>query len=133
MSRRPIVVSGREAPLSGVPFHDDGPLRRFLMSGRELHPELGTFIAIHQFDGVEPAERGYCHLHVHPYDELNVFHTTSALRVAVRLDDETIEVDAPATVLIPAGVAHAANVIAGTGFMVAILLDGEYRAEPGER
>ena len=129
--RRPIVVSGRLESLANLPFHRDGPLTRWLMAGAALHPELEFHIAIHQFSDVEPAQRDYCEVHVHEYDEVNVFHTTSSLRVAVRLGDDTIQVDAPATVFIPAGTPHAANVTSGTGFMVAILLDGEFRAVSG--
>ncbi|MGE0704237.1 MAG: homocitrate synthase [Vicinamibacterales bacterium] len=126
--REPIVVSGRAEPLADVPFHRDGPLTRWLMSSAALHPNLNTHIAIHQFTEVEPGTRDYCDVHVHDYDEINVFHTTSALRVAVCLGDETIQVDAPATVYIPAGTPHSANVTSGSGFMVAILMDGAFRA-----
>lgn len=130
--RQPIVVSGRIEPLANVPFHHDGPLTRWLMAGAALHPGFECHIAIHQFSDVEPARRDYCEVHVHEYDEVNVFHTNSSLRVDVRLGENTIQVDAPATVFIPAGTPHAANVASGTGFMVAILLDGEFRAVSGE-
>jgi len=130
-AREPIVVSGRIEPLAGVPFHRDGPLTRWLMSSAALHPNLNTHIAIHEFRDVEPGTREYCDVHVHDYDEINVFHTTSSLRVAVCLGDETIQVDAPATVYIPAGTPHSANVTSGSGLMIAILMDGEFRAVGG--
>jgi hypothetical protein len=130
-ARQPVVVRGRIEPLADVPFHHEGPLTRWLMAGAALNPDLHYHIAIHQFTDVEPAPREYCDVHVHDYDEINVFHTTSALRVAVRLGENTVQVEAPATVFIPAGTPHAANVISGTGFMVAILLDGEFRAVAG--
>jgi hypothetical protein len=130
-TRQPVVVRGRIEPLANVPFHHDGPLTRWLMAGAALHPGLDYHIAIHQFTDVEPAPREYCEVHVHDYDEINVFHTTSALHVAVRLGEHTLQVEAPATVFIPAGTPHAANVTSGTGFMVAILLDGEFRAVAG--
>lgn len=126
--RQPIVVAGRLEPLSSVPFHRDGPLTRWLLASAAMNPELDAHIAIHQFSDVAPASRAYCDLHVHDCDEINVFHTTSALRVAVRLGEETLEVDAPASVFIPAGTPHAANVTSGSGFMVTILMDGVFRA-----
>jgi hypothetical protein len=98
------------------------------MAGATLHPELGYHIAVHEFADVEPGLRNYCDVHVHDYDEINVFHTTSSLCVDVRLGEETVQVDAPATIFIPAGTPHAANVRSGTGFMMAILCDGEFRA-----
>jgi quercetin dioxygenase-like cupin family protein len=96
-----------------------------------MAPGSGVFIALHEFSDVEPAQRDYCRPHRHDHDEINVFHTTSHLQVEVDLDGETAVVEAPATVLIPAGVRHAANVRSGSGFMVAILLDGHYKATVG--
>ena len=98
---------------------------------RWMAPGSGVFIALHEFSSVEPARRDYCRPHRHDHDEINVFHTTSRLEVEVDLDGETFVLEAPATVLIPAGVRHAANVRSGSGFMVAILLDGSYRATDG--
>lgn len=125
---RPVIVKGRLEPLSGVPFHTDGPLRRWLLASQAMDPAMGFYIAVHDFSEVAPARRDYCHPHIHDYDEINVFHTTSALQVDVLLGAETVRLEAPATVLIPAGVTHAANVHSGTGFLVAVLFGGEYRA-----
>lgn len=129
--RQPIIVQGRTEPMGAVPFHGDGPLTRWLMASAALHPDINCHIAIHQFSDVKQGRRDYCEVHIHDYDEINVFHTPSALRVAVRLGDETVQVDAPATVFIPAGTPHAANVTFGSGFMVAVLLDGRFRAVSG--
>lgn len=129
--RRPAVVKGRIEPLGDVPFHSEGPLTRWLLASEAMAPGSGVFIALHEFSDVEPARRDYCRPHRHDHDEINVFHTTSHLEVEVDLDGETLVLEAPATVLIPAGVRHAANVRSGSGFMVAILLDGDYRATDG--
>jgi uncharacterized protein YjlB len=129
--RRPAIVKGRVEPLQGVPFHSEGPLTRWLLASEDMAPGSGVFIALHEFSGVETARRDYCRPHRHDHDEINVFHTTSHLEVEVDLDGETVLLEAPATVLIPAGVRHAANVRSGSGFMVAILLDGRYRATDG--
>ena len=125
------IVPGRPEPLDGVPFHEAGPLRRWLLASDELAPGAGVFIALHEFSDVPPAERVYCRPHRHDHDEINVFHTTSRLEVEVLLGEEKVVVEAPATVLIPAGTPHAANVRSGSGVMVAILLDGRYRATDG--
>ncbi len=131
-ARTPIVVSGRREGLANVPFHEEGPLTRWLMASAALHPDIGTYIAVHQFSDVEPASRDYCEVHVHDYDEINVFYTDSELRVEVRLGEELIQVDAPATVFVPAGTPHAANVKSGTGIMVAILFGGTFKAVGGK-
>ncbi len=124
----PIVVRGQLEPLATVPFHHDGPLTRWLLASAALHPGLDCYIAIHEFSNVEAAERSYCDVHVHDFDEVNIFHSTSTLRVAVRLGDDTIEVAAPTTVFIPAGTPHSANVISGSGQMIAFLMRGTFRA-----
>jgi hypothetical protein len=131
--RQPIVVSGRIEPLSDVPFHHEGPLTRWLMASAALHPALNCHIAVHEFSHVEPASRAYCDPHVHDFDEINVFFTTSTLKVAVQLGAETRELDAPATVFIPAGTPHAANVIAGTGTLTAVLFNGTFRAVASDK
>jgi hypothetical protein len=126
--RRAVITQGQLEPLSKVPFHEDGPLTRWLMASREIDPSLDVFIALHQFDDVSSASRHYCHEHVHDCDELNILHSTSHLEIEMRLDDETFIVTAPASVVIPAGVVHSANVRSGQGILVAVLLDGSYRA-----
>jgi hypothetical protein len=128
----PLIVKGRMESLATVPFHRDGPLTRWLMASAAIDPEVRCHIAIHQFSEVAPADRAYCDPHVHEFDEINVFHSVSLLRVAVQLGNDTIQIDAPSTVFIPAGTTHAANVTSGSGFMIAILLNGEFCAVRGQ-
>lgn len=97
-----------------------------------MDPAVGVYIAVHQYSDVVPESREYCRPHVHDHDEINVFHSTALLEVEVVLGEETVLVEAPATVFIPAGVRHAANVRSGSGFMVAILLAGDYHATEGQ-
>ena len=124
----PVITQARIEPLDGVPFHTSGPITRWLMASQRLDPRVGVHIALHEMNDVEPATRSYCAPHVHDCDELNIFHTTSTLEVEVRLDDAVHLVKAPASVVIPAGTVHAANVRSGSGFMVVVLLEGRYRA-----
>ena len=128
--REPIILRGRLEPIGAVPFHSDGPLTRWLAASKAMDQRVATYIAIHEFSDVAPESRGYCRPHSHDYDEINLFHTASALRVDLLLGAETVRLDAPATVFIPAGLRHAANVHSGDGFLVAILGGGEYRAAP---
>ena len=127
----PLVITGRREDLGQVPFHRDGPLARWLMAGAALSPDLNCHIAVHEFTDVAEASREYCDPHVHEFDEINVFHSSTGLRVALTLGDDTTDIEAPATVFIPAGTPHAANVISGSGVMVAFLLSGQFRATDG--
>jgi hypothetical protein len=132
-SRQPIVLRGRVEPLERVPFHHEGPLTRWIMANAAMHPGLNCYIAVHEFSNVAPAHRDYCEVHVHDFDEINVFHSTSHLRVSVTLGHESIEIEAPATIVVPAGTPHAANVIEGSGQMIAILMQGTFEAVSAPR
>lgn len=114
----PGVLSG----LEDIPFHDEGPLVRLLMSGAAIHPEAGTHIAVHRVDAVQEASRRYCDVHEHVVAELNLILPVTELTYDIVLGDERYEVDGPASIFIPAGLRHAANVRAGSGFFVAIVL-----------
>jgi hypothetical protein len=126
--RRAVIVRGHEEPLGAMPFHADGPLRRWRMAGGDAQAALPVFVALHEFASVEAGRRTYCEPHVHDFDEINVLYTSSSLQVDLRLGDELVTVDAPATIYIPAGLPHSANVRSGEGVLVAVLLSGEYRA-----
>jgi hypothetical protein len=122
-----LIAPGLRQDLSALPFHDDGPLVRWLMAGGALHPEARTHVAVHHVDGARPERRDYCDVHEHSVAELNLVLPATALRFDIVLGDEHHEVGGPASVFIPPGVRHSANVIEGSGFFVAILLGvGDY-------
>jgi len=50
------------------------------------------------------------------------------LSYEIRLEDELYVVEAPATIYIPAGMVHSANVIEGTGFFLAVIETANYAA-----
>ena len=108
--------------LESIPFHDEGPLVRRLLAGGDIHPGAQTHVAVHRVDGVRDADRDYCDVHVHTVAELNLFLPITELVYDVVLGEETYEVEGPASVFIPAGLPHSANVRSGTGFFVAIVL-----------
>ena len=73
-----------------------------------------------------PEHRSYCEPHVHDCDEINILLSDSHLSYEIRLGDEVFVVNAPATIHIPAGVVHSANVIEGSGFYIAIVDTANY-------
>lgn len=129
----PLVLRGKRQPLEAVAFHEAGPLDRWLLASRELDPRAGVFVSMHRFEKVPPGSRTYCHPHVHEHDEINIFESDARLLVDVTLGEEKHLVQAPATVIIPAGVPHSANVREGSGVMVVVILNGgTYSAAPQE-
>lgn len=126
----PGIVSGLEE----IPYHDEGPLTRWLLSGADIHPEAGTHVAVHRIDAVADADRDYCDVHEHSVPELNLILPITDLVYDITLGAETYEVHGPASLFIPPRLAHSANVRAGTGFFVAIVLGvQDYEAAFEER
>jgi hypothetical protein len=78
--------------------------------------------AIHAVDGVARGLEDRCEVHEHAAPELNMILPITALTCEVVLGDERYEVEGPASVFVPAGLAHAINVTAGTGYFVSVAL-----------
>jgi hypothetical protein len=116
-----LILPALPESLQEVPFHEPGPLTRWLMAGGHLHPEAHAHVAVHQVSarGRDVAE--YCRPHSHTVPELNLILPVGRLVYDLLLGDERYEVDGPASVFIPAGLTHSANVHHGTGFFVAVL------------
>lgn len=129
-SARDLISRGRIEPLHFVPFHANGsaPVSRRVLTGAGLHEAAGKHIVYHEIRDVPPALRSYCEPHVHDCDEINILMSDSQLSYQIRLGDDTFVVNAPATIRIPAGVVHSANVIAGTGYYIAIVDTTNYKA-----
>lgn len=109
------------APLGNTPCHQASVcIRRFAPTGFPLH------IGIHQVEaGVDPDRRDYSAPHHHvDQDEVNILISDDYLAYRLTFDGEAYEVEAPATIWIPAGVSHSANVIAGRGTFVCLRLAG---------
>ncbi len=117
-----LIAPGLLRDLRGLPFHEDGPLVRWLMAGAELHPDADTHVAVHRVDALPQASRAYCEPHEHVVPEINLILPAPELVYEIVLGDERYDVAGPASVFIPPGVPHSANAKAGTGFFVAILL-----------
>ena len=132
-----LISHGVSEALSLVPFHnrDQAPLTRRVLSGASIHASLNRRIVIHELREVRAERRNYCDPHIHDFVEVNLLLTTTRLRYEVRLGDDTYFVDAPASIHIPAGLVHSANVFEGSGFFIALLDTVKYSAStvPGLR
>lgn len=125
-----LISTGLVQPLHHVPFHSNGiaPLTRRVMAGAEVLPQVKKHVVAHELREVSAAFRSYCEPHVHDCAEINILLSMSRLVYEIRLADETYIVEAPATIYIPAGLVHSANVLEGTGFFLAMLDTGNYGA-----
>jgi hypothetical protein len=129
-----LISHGLIEELSLVPFHnrDQAPLTRRVLSGPSIHEGLGRRIVVHELREVRADQRRYCDPHIHDFAEVNILLSTTQLRYEIRLGDETYFVDAPASIHVPAGLVHSANVLEGSGFFIALLDTATYSARlPG--
>jgi hypothetical protein len=125
-----LISPGLVQPLHHVPFHKNGiaPLTRRVLAGADVLPEVRKHLVAHELREVSPGSRIYCEPHVHDCTEINILLSMSRLVYEIQLADETYIVEAPATIYIPAGLIHSANVIEGTGFFLAMLDTDNYVA-----
>lgn len=126
-----LIQRGTEQPLSSVAFHYDAPLTRYVMLQKDKTTGDGGFrVVTHVISDLPDTVPPYCDLHWHDFDEVNLVQSEdSSLKYKIRLEDETYEVQAPATIYIPAGVRHAAEAISGKGVYTAITFTKNYIAK----
>lgn len=125
-----LISTGLVQALHHVPFHSNGiaPLTRRVMAGADVLPEIKKHLVTHELREVSTAFRSYCEPHAHDCTEINILLSMSRLVYEIRLAEEVFIVEAPATIYIPAGLIHSANVIEGTGFFLAMLDTANYGA-----
>ncbi len=128
-----LISRGCVEPLHFVPFHANGtaPVSRRVLAGAGVHESLGKHMVSHEIRNVAAERRSYCEPHVHDCDEINILLSDSYLSYEICLGDEAFVVNAPATIHIPAGVVHSANVIEGSGFYIAMVDTPNYSASVG--
>lgn len=126
-----LITKGVEQDLGAVAFHHSAPLTRYVMLQKDAVSGDGGFRTVaHVIDGVPDEVPPYCELHWHDFDEVNlILSDDNSLRYKIQLEDETYEVQAPATVYIPKGTRHAAEVISGRGVYIAITFTKDYVAK----
>jgi hypothetical protein len=125
-----LISPGLVQALHHVPFHGRGvaPLCRRVLAGPDVYPQINKHIVAHEVRDVSADRRSYCEPHVHDCPEINILLSLTRLVYEVRLGDEVYLVEAPATIYIPAGLVHSANVVEGSGFFVALVETGNYQA-----
>ena len=122
------IRRGVVEPLAKIPFHGKAPIRRLLMLDKTSVPESNTHVAVHFIKNLPKEIPKYSELHKHDCDEINlILSEDDKLVYKVQFEDEVYKVSSPATIFIPKGVKHSAEVLSGKGIFVCIILKGEYR------
>lgn len=122
-----LISHGVLEGLQSVKFHSDAPFLRRLMSNFSDSYSIGKHIAVHEIkNNLSLKHRSYTELHAHNCDEWNIILSFEKLVFEICLDNESYEVSAPATVYIPQGLLHSANVLEGSGFYICVLDTSDY-------
>ena len=126
-----LIKAGIAKPLETIVFHhkEKAPLKRFVMLEKKKIKEKGLRIVVHIIKKAVKKARYYCEVHRHDYDEINlILSEKGKLLYRIQLEDEVYIVKSPASIYIPKGVRHSANVISGEGIFVADIFVEPYKA-----
>jgi hypothetical protein len=125
-----LITRGVEKTLSSVKFHHDAPLvRHELLLHRDFRGDGGIRIVSHTIADLPDTIPSYCELHWHEFDEINLILSESeSLVYRIKLEDEEHIVRSPATIYIPKGIKHSAEVISGKGIYLTINATAHYKA-----
>jgi hypothetical protein len=102
------------------------------MSLQQLPKGDGVKIVTHTIKDLPDEIPTYCKTHTHEFDEINIISWTNPdkpLRYRFTINWEKHDVTAPATINIPAGTPHAAEVLSGEGIYTIILFTKNYLAK----
>lgn len=124
------IKKGIVEPLSKILFHGEAPINRILMLDKTSVPESNVHIAVHFIKNLSKKIPKYSELHKHDCAEVNlILSEDEKLTYKIQFEDEIYKVTSPATIFIPKGVKHSAEVLSGKGIFVCIILKGEYKSE----
>ena len=122
------ITKGIREPLSKIPFHQKTTIKRISMLSKKIIPESKIHTAVHFVDVSDKKIPKYSILHKHDVDEINlILSQDEKIVYEIQLDDEIYKVSSPATIFIPKGVNHRADVISGKGIFVCLILSNKYK------
>ena len=122
------ITKGIREPLSKIPFHQKTSIKRISMLSKKIIPESKIHTAVHFVDVSDKKIPKYSILHKHDVDEINlILSQDEKIVYEIQLDDEIYKVSSPATIFIPKGVNHRADVISGKGIFVCLILSNKYK------
>jgi mannose-6-phosphate isomerase-like protein (cupin superfamily) len=112
----PFIFDMKQAALSEVPFHNNTiSITRYIARQFPLH------MAVHRVSPVMMPPPAYTQPHVHhDYNEVNIIISDEHLEYKILLGNKEYVVRNNSSIWIPIGTIHAANVLSGSGYFIAI-------------
>lgn len=113
-----LIHKLQNVPLSNVPFHQNTALLT-----RYFAEQFPAYVAIHEISSVVKTPATYTQPHTHDdCDEINIILSTKNLVCKMLIGEDEHIVSNNTSVFIPRGMVHAANVLYGEGFYIAMRL-----------
>ena len=115
----PFIFDMTTADLSEVPFHNNTPaVTRYVPKNFPMH------MAVHQVSPVLAPPAAYTQSHVHDdCNEINIIIADDNLQYKIQLGENEYIVGNNTCIWIPRGTVHAANVLRGSGYFIAIRIN----------
>ncbi len=105
--------------LSNVPFHQDT-----LAVTRYFAQNFPVYMGVHQVSVLQGPPVEYTQPHMHEdWNEVNIIVSPEELVYKIQLGNNEYTVRNNACIWIPKGMLHAANVLKGAGYYIAMRLD----------
>jgi 2-isopropylmalate synthase len=124
---RPAVISAAE-----LRHHRPGPGERYVLIDDRFVPHARQYCIARRIPQLDDYGPGHIDVHTHHCDSLFVFLGSdddyAGLNVEVMLEGRRFPLASPASVFIPAGVAHSYRVVAGSGTFINHVLAGDYNS-----
>ena len=135
-----ILITPQERRTSEIPYHSDlAPGRRFVFVGRPVYPQSAFYVVGRRVEYVPKDQPEWLEDHRHNCNTFYVFigdrDNFSGICAVVTVEGRSVEVHAPAAVLIPQSSLHHYRLVEGSGWSFHINLRGDYEeslATPGE-
>lgn len=129
-NREDFFLTPKQISATELKYHSEGPGVRHVMVDERLVADCRQYCIAREIPALEEPPPAHVEVHVHKVDSLFLFigHEPGlkGLTVEVSLGDIVKTLDSPASVFIPAGVAHTYRILKGRGVFVNSVLAGSY-------
>ena len=122
-----LICNMEESSLTSIPFHREiDDIKRWVAKSFPMH------LAVHRIHDAKDVPH-YTESHQHQAPEINmILGDDNKLTYKIQLGSEIYIVKSPASIWIPSGLEHSANVVEGSGYYICLILKDEYHAFNGK-
>jgi hypothetical protein len=125
------VIAPAVRPTTEIKFHTEAaPGVRYVFVDGTLKPEAGFYTVVRSVEGVRATQVNYVEKHAHNCDTQHIAIGTgpglTGLKIEFTIGNETVVVESPVGVNIPAGTPHTQRIIEGAGHFFNFVPKSQY-------